>query len=67
MNQPRWATGIADVIRHTPRGVTVHCPHCNQQHEHGRGMLGSNHVAAGCHAGPTRLREYRIHDPQAAA
>jgi hypothetical protein len=56
---PRWATGVAEVIDQTAGTITVHCPHCNHQHTHGRGMLGSHSIVAGCHAGPTRLREYR--------
>jgi hypothetical protein len=58
----RWATGVANVIRPTPRGVIIACPHCGLQHHHGRSMLGSRSVVAGCHAGPSRLREYRIVD-----
>ncbi|MEX3644473.1 hypothetical protein ABFW11_03050 [Mycolicibacterium porcinum] len=53
---------MAEVIRKTARGVIVNCPHCKGRHQHGRGMLGSRAIAAGCHAGPGRLREYRIVD-----
>lgn len=63
--RPRWATGIAEVVSIRGALVTVACPHCGLKHVHGRGMLGSRSVAAGCHAGPNRLREYRIVDLKA--
>lgn len=57
-----WQTGVAEVIGTCPRGVRIRCPHCDGVHEHARSVLGSHSVVAGCHAGPTRLREYRIVD-----
>lgn len=55
-----WSTGVAEVIAVDVRMVTVACPHCGKSHSHGRGMLGSRSIAAGCHAGWSRCREYRI-------
>lgn len=60
--RPSWASGVAEVVRHVARGVIVKCPHCGGRHQHGRSMVGSRSIAAGCHAGPGRLREYRIVD-----
>ena len=57
-----WSTGTAEVIATTAFGLTVKCPHCGGQHRHGRGTIGSNHVVAGCHAGFTRCREYKVVD-----
>ena len=62
-----WSTGVAEIVGTTPRGVKVACPHCNQQHEHTRAVLGSKSVAAGCHAGFSRCREYRVVDLGRAA
>ena len=56
-----WATGVAEVIGTSPTGV-VNCPHCRETHTHMRSSVGSNHVVAGCHAGYTRCREYRVVD-----
>lgn len=58
----RWATGIAEVTAANGRTITVKCPHCKGTHQHGRGVLGSHSVVAGCHAGWSRCREYRIVD-----
>lgn len=55
-----WSSGVAEVIGVDGRSVMVACPHCAQTHSHGRGMLGSRSIAAGCHAGWSRCREYRI-------
>lgn len=56
----RWQTGLAEVVAVNGKAITVVCPHCEGQHQHGRGMLGSRNAVAGCHTGFTRLREYRI-------
>lgn len=36
-----WATGVAEVIGTSPRGVIVKCPHCRDTHAHARSMVGS--------------------------
>lgn len=56
----RWQGGLAEVVEVKGATITVLCPHCSQKHQHGRQMLGSRNAVAGCHAGPRRLREYRI-------
>lgn len=58
----RWQGGLAEVVEVKGATIVVACPHCGLQHTHGRQMLGSRNVVAGCHAGPRRLREYRIPD-----
>ncbi len=55
-----WRGGLAEVVEVKGRHITVSCPHCGRKHQHGRQMLGSRSVVAGCHAGPRTLREYRI-------
>lgn len=62
MNAPIFATGVAEVVGSSPRGVVVQCPHCRRRHVHARSFVGSNAVVAGCHAGHRRCREYRIVD-----
>lgn len=58
-----WVSGVAEVVATHARGVvTVKCPHCKRTHRHGRDMLGSKSVAAGCHVGYRRCLEYRIVD-----
>ena len=62
--RPQWAVGLARVVDVSGATVTVECPHCGDQHQHGRSTLGSRAVAAGCHTGFSRLREYRIPAPE---
>lgn len=58
-----WLTGVAPIVKLDASGVLVACPHCAGQHHHGRAVLGSNHVVAGCHTGHRFLREYAIDNP----
>lgn len=55
-----WQGGLAEVVEVKGAVIVVQCPHCGGKHTHGRQMLGSRNAVAGCHAGPRRLREYRI-------
>jgi len=55
-----WLSGVAHILKLDATGVTVACPHCNGQHHHGRPVLGSNHVVAGCHKGFAICREYAV-------
>ena len=57
-----WATGVAEVVANSARGITVTCPHFHGMHDHARSSVGSNHVVAGCHRGYSQCREYRIVD-----
>ncbi|OYN80433.1 hypothetical protein [Mycolicibacterium sphagni] len=57
-----WLSGVAEVVSVSGKHVNVKCPHCAKTHQHGRGMLGSKAILAGCHAGWSRCREYRIID-----
>ena len=58
-----WQHDVAPITRLDATGVTVTCPHCNSQHHHGRSVLGSKHVVAGCHRGFRLCREYAIDNP----
>lgn len=56
-----WATGVATITGYTRNGkINIHCPHCGGDHQHERITAGSHAIVAGCHAGPTRLRQYAI-------
>lgn len=58
----QWTTGVAEVIASTGRTITVRCPHCGKDHTHGKDVVGSRSVVAGCHTGWTRCLEYRVVD-----
>lgn len=58
-----WLIGVAQIVRTHEAKVIVDCPHCGEQHEHGRGMIGSRQVIAGCHTGWSRCRLYAIPEP----
>lgn len=60
--QQHWQTGVANVERADARHVFVRCPHCSQTHVHGRAVLGSRNVVAGCHVGFTGCLEYVVPD-----
>lgn len=62
MTKFQWQTGVAEVVSNRGRSVTVNCPHCKKKHDHGKDVVGSNAVVAGCHLGWTRCREYRVVD-----
>ena len=58
----QWQTGVAEVISSQGRTITVRCPHCPETHNHGKDVVGSKSVVAGCHNGANLVREYAIVD-----
>lgn len=57
-----WQTAeVTHVTRDDERNISVICPFpsCRQPHTHPAASAGGE-VCAGCHAGPSRLRTYRI-------
>lgn len=55
-----WQHDVATIAHIDGSGVTINCPHCGNQHHHGRSVLGSGHVVAGCHKGFAICREYAV-------
>lgn len=58
-----WQHAAATILHIDSTGVTINCPHCGGEHHHGRAVLGSHHVVAGCHTGFRICREYAIPNP----